>query len=142
MADFYDITPVAKPRMTQRDKWAKRPAVSKYYLFKDLCRLHSVALPDTHHVTFLVPMPQSWSKKKKAEMYLQPHRQRPDGDNFIKALWDAVLPEDSHIYDFRVTKKWAYQGGIKIEPLINPYRPSQPFITEKTDYGEQDRATG
>ena len=36
----YPIIPLGKPRMTQRDKWAKRPAVLRYRAFKDECRLH------------------------------------------------------------------------------------------------------
>ena len=30
-----NIVPVAKPRMTQSDKWKKRPATDKYWKFKD-----------------------------------------------------------------------------------------------------------
>jgi len=59
-------------------------------------------------------MPKSWSKKKKAEMLGQPHQQKPDIDNLLKALMDAVLPEDSHIYDIRATKYWGNVGGIDI----------------------------
>ena len=31
----FNVNPVAKPRMTQRDKWKKRPVVDKYYAYKD-----------------------------------------------------------------------------------------------------------
>ena len=34
-----DICPVAKPRMTQSDKWRERPAVVKYRAFADELRL-------------------------------------------------------------------------------------------------------
>ena len=30
-----NIIPVAKPRMTQSDKWKKRPATEKYWKYKD-----------------------------------------------------------------------------------------------------------
>lgn len=33
-----DIEPVAKPRMTKKDKWAKRPCVMKYRAYKDMLR--------------------------------------------------------------------------------------------------------
>ncbi|HHE6457291.1 TPA: RusA family crossover junction endodeoxyribonuclease, partial [Proteus mirabilis] len=31
----FNIEPVPKPRMTQADKWKKRPPVLKYFAFKD-----------------------------------------------------------------------------------------------------------
>lgn len=34
----YPIVPVPKPRMTQRDKWQKRPAVMRYRAFCDEVR--------------------------------------------------------------------------------------------------------
>ena len=42
----YPITPVPKPRMTRRDRWAKRPCVLRYWAFKDEVRLRRVSLPD------------------------------------------------------------------------------------------------
>lgn len=115
---IYNITPVAKPRMTQRDKWLKprRPAVQKYYDFKMQCLLEQVFLPeDGAHIIFFLPMPKSWSKKKKAEMYGQRHKQRPDLSNLIKALEDALYTDDSKISDMRITKNWSYEGQIQIK---------------------------
>ena len=34
-----NVAPVAKPRMTRRDRWAKRDIVVKYYNYKDTVRL-------------------------------------------------------------------------------------------------------
>jgi Holliday junction resolvase RusA-like endonuclease len=111
----YNITPVSKPRMTRSDKWKKRTCVEKYRSFKDEVRLKQVTLPESgYHVIFVLPMPKSWSKKKKSEMYMQPHRQRPDKDNLEKALLDALFQEDSHIWDGRVTKIWGETGAIMI----------------------------
>lgn len=65
----YDITPIGKPRMTQRDKWQKRPPVLRYRAFCDEVRLNHVSLPESgYHVTFILPMPASWSRKRRAEM--------------------------------------------------------------------------
>ena len=36
----YNITPVAKPRMTKRDKWLKRSVVEKYWEFKRNIQKH------------------------------------------------------------------------------------------------------
>lgn len=112
----YPITPMGKPRMTQRDKWRAREAVVRYRAFKDECRLRNVMLPDAGaHVTFILPMPKSWSKKKRREMNGAPHRQKPDVDNCAKALMDAVFPDDSGVWDIRATKVWGEQGAIVIE---------------------------
>ena len=112
----YPITPVPKPRMTQRDKWAKRPPVMRYRAFADDCRLHGVEVPlCDYHVTFYLPMPKSWTKAKREKMNGQPHQQRPDKDNLEKALLDAVMTEDCAVWDGRATKRWAYTGHITIK---------------------------
>lgn len=113
---IYDITPVPKPRMTQRDKRGdKRPIVARYHAFKDGCRLKKVHVPEGYsHVTFTIPMPKSWSNTKKSMMFLSKHQQRPDLDNYLKALLDACHTEDSGIWDIRVTKIWGTKGRIEI----------------------------
>lgn len=115
----YDISPVPKPRMTQRDKWEKRPCVMRYRAFKDECRLCGVRVPEGGaRVRFSIPMPKSWSKKKKSEMAGLPHQVRPDVDNLLKALLDAVYGDDSVVWDIRVTKIWGYHGRIEITKKV------------------------
>jgi Holliday junction resolvase RusA-like endonuclease len=112
---IYDITPVPKCRMTQRDKWAKRPAVLRYRAFCDEVRVKGVSMPESgSHIVFVLPMPKSWSKKKREMMDGQPHQQRPDKDNLEKALLDALFEDDSHIWDSRVSKIWGEEGRIEI----------------------------
>lgn len=111
----YNITPVAKPRQTRSDKWKQRPAVMRYRAFADECRLFDVAIPtEGGHITFVLPMPKSWSQKKRMLMNGEPHQQKPDVDNLCKSLMDAVFPDDSHVWDVRVTKVWGHQGKIII----------------------------
>jgi len=112
----YKINPVAKPRMTRSDKWKKRPATTKYWKFVDQCKLERVVLPCFNsHVTFIIPMPASFSKKKKDQLNGKPHMQRPDLSNLLKALEDALYQEDSGIYDIHITKVWGLVGKIIIE---------------------------
>jgi len=116
---IYDITPMRKPRMTQRDKWHKRKATSDYWAFKAEVKLKRVIVPESgSHVTFVMPMPKSWSKKKKAEMKGEPHQQTPDIDNLTKALLDAIYDDDSGIWDIRTTKIWGDTGQIKIATKV------------------------
>lgn len=111
----YHITPVAKPRMTQQDKWKKRPCVVKYYRFKDQIKLSNIKLKDFgEHYVFILPMPKSWSNKKKQRMNGVPHQSIRDSDNIQKALWDACLKEDKGIFDYRCSKYWGYIGYICI----------------------------
>ena len=111
----YNITPVGKPRMTRADKWKKRPEVLRYRAFCDHVRLLGVELPEAGaHVTFILPMPLSWSKKKRLQHDGQPHQAKPDCDNMLKALMDAIYADDAHVWDCRVTKVWGETGQIVI----------------------------
>lgn len=112
----YHVTPIGKPRMTRSDKWKQRPAVMRYRFFCDDVRLHDIRLPEAGaHVTFVIPMPQSWSKKKRALMNGKPRKVKPDIDNLEKALLDALFDNDAHIWDLRKTKIWGEEGAIIIQ---------------------------
>ncbi len=113
----FDIVPVAKPRMTRRDKWLNppRPKVAKYRAFCNEAKALKITIePSGSHVLFVLPMPKSWSKQKKEIMNYQMHQQTPDLDNLAKALFDALFENDCQIYDVRLTKVWGYKGQIKI----------------------------
>ena len=114
---IYHITAVAKPRQTRSDKWKKRPCVMRYRAFADELRAAGVELPDQYHITIFLPMPKSWSKKRRLEMDCQPHRQKPDKDNLEKAILDSLYGDDSHVWDGRVTKRWGQTGRMVIESI-------------------------
>lgn len=112
----YQITPCAKPRMTQRDVWKKRPCVLKYRSFKDQCVEAKLELFESMAIRFYLPMPASWSKKKVSEMLGRPHTQRPDLDNLTKGLLD-ILEEDSIIWRIDAAKYWSERGSIQIRKI-------------------------
>ncbi len=114
---FYPITPCPKPRMTQRDKWKKRPAVMRYRAFKDKCRAHGVKLPQPCEVIFSIPMPKSWSETKRSKMVGKPHQAKPDLDNLIKGLWDATVRNDERLWSVHAEKRWGAGGGIFVRAL-------------------------
>lgn len=101
-------------RMTQHSKWTN--AAKKYFAYKEEIKLKNVLLPTSGaKVIFYIQMPKSWTKKKKIEMDQQPHLQKPDLSNLIKALEDAVYTQDSVIWNYAgLTKRWAYEGSIEI----------------------------
>jgi len=112
----YLITPVGKPRMTRSDKWKQRPPVMRYRDFCDAVRLNKIRLPESGaHVTFVIPMPPSWSIKKRTNLASQPHQQKPDIDNLVKSLLDALFDDDAHIWDVRASKVWGEVGMIIIK---------------------------
>lgn len=116
------ITPVSKPRMTKSDRWKKRACTEKYWTYKNGLRaLFSAAqLPSNYHLIFVIPMPKSWSNRKRAEMAGKPHQSKPDKDNLEKGFLDALFDDDAAVWDGRVTKFWGYEGRIyvtEIEPI-------------------------
>jgi len=108
----YDVCPNPKPRQTQKDRWALRPPVVRYRAFADDCRAAGITVENGDHIRFELPMPPSWSAKRRAETLGQPHLQTPDIDNLAKALLDAVLPSDCAIWLISLEKRWAEQGRI------------------------------
>lgn len=111
---FYPITPMGAVRQTQSDKWAKRPPVLRYRAFSNEVKLHKVQLPENAHIVFWLPMPDSWSKKKKQEFNAKPHQQKPDIDNLLKALLDSIYEDDAHVWRVSAEKRWAFTPGIAI----------------------------
>lgn len=121
MKIIFPMTPVAKPRMTRRDKWAKRPCVVEYFTYANairaLAQSKRFSIPDSGlYFRFEFPMPESWSRKKQREMIGQPHMARPDIDNCIKAILDPLLKNDSTVWHIAgAEKRWAEKGSITLE---------------------------
>ncbi len=123
------IIPMGAPRMTRLDRWTDvakgkgRPVVLRYFKYRDELRLWlpGYRLPDRLELTFLIPMPKSWSKKKRAELVGCPHQDTPDTDNLVKGFMDAFNRDehgdkltDCHVYAITAEKYWAEQGSIEL----------------------------
>jgi len=109
--------PTPAPRMTKSDKWKKRPRVVRYFEFRDAVQraagpVSNVA--DRIECEFYFTMPASWSKKKCAAMAGKPHRQRPDGDNCLKAVLDSLYEEDGAVHETVTKKRWCYPGQGRV----------------------------
>ena len=118
------VTPLGKPRMTRRDRWKNRECVSRYHSFKDEFRsLLNGKIPFPHQIKSVswiayLPIPESWSKKKKAEMAGTIHQQKPDRDNIDKAILDSLFGDDSHVAVGLIGKFWDDGKGPRIEILF------------------------
>ena len=112
-----NIPPCPKPRMTKADRWRKRPSVLKFFAFRDAVKqdkswkIWTLVDMDSFEIEFHVPMPKSWSKKKKAAMDKRPHQQRPDLDNYLKAWKDSVYEEDAVVWRVKASKLWTDGTG-------------------------------
>lgn len=115
------ILVVGKPRMTQRDKWQQRPNVVRYRVFADRLRAAlgmvdklTLSRPARLHVVCEFPMPATWSEKKKRETGGTPHTSKPDINNILKGIEDALIENDQLVYEQSGTKYWSEDGEPKI----------------------------
>ena len=79
----FEVDPIGKPRMTQSDRWKKRPATDRYWELKSKLKLiagiYKFVMPDSgYHMIFYIAMPKSWSAKKKEQFDGKPHQSKPD----------------------------------------------------------------
>ena len=103
------IPPMAKPRQTQSDRWKQRPVVIRYRAWCDEVRrqMGDQTLPEAFWATFYLPV----AKSRRDIVEGDRHAQKPDADNLLKALMDACLEDDSHVWDVRATKLWTRGAG-------------------------------
>ena len=114
------IDPLSKPRQTRSDVWRKRPVVLKWRAWADEIRLacaYEEFIPGNELIMeFHIPMPKSWSKKKRAAFLGGPHTQnRLDIDNLVKAVMDALIKDDGCVHYLKAKKFWSEEGMIKLD---------------------------
>lgn len=129
--DFYlfDIIPMGAVRMTKSDTWKTNPnhvdprkrqrkAVCQYFNFKNTlikqALLMDYKLGKFLEAVYFIPMPDSWSNKKKEKMNGMPHETKPDTDNITKGVKDALKKDDSDVWWEKAEKRWAFKGSIII----------------------------
>ncbi len=126
---LFDVIPTGAPRMTQSDKWKTNPnhpdplkrqrkSVAQYFAFKQSLKLQAnlmqFELKNALDALYLIPMPNTWSNKKKERMNGLPCEVQPDTDNITKAVKDTLRKNDSDIWYEKAEKRWAYNGSIII----------------------------
>ena len=117
-----NIDIMAKPRMTRRDKFPPpRPCVKKYWKFKDeliaCAEKEGFVLGDKVYMEFHLPMPKSWSKKKKAQMSGEFHMSKPDLDNMIKSVGDCLKNYDQTIHEIIAKKFLSEESTLVLKNL-------------------------
>lgn len=137
---LFKIKPVGKPRMNKSDAWKKRPCVMRYWSFvREIQNIASNTeeyhdlITGSLRIVFVIPMPPSWSEKRRREMDGKPHLQKPDLDNLEKSILDALWPtDDSFVWNIRKTKLWGREGLILVENL--------PDYSDKAGYDDEYRS--
>ncbi len=124
---LFDIVPMGAVRMTKSDTWKldpnhpdpykrQRPAVTKYWAFKNLLTSQAntmgFVLGKYIDAVYTIPMPNSWSKKKREAMNGMPCESKPDTDNITKAVKDTLKKNDAEVWWEKAEKRWAYKGSI------------------------------
>ena len=128
----FDVVPVAAPRMTHADRWKRRPCVVKYFEYRDQVRNQAqamgVTLSERFSVEFYLPMPCSWSKRKRQDHDGRPHQVKPDADNLLKA-WMDCFGEDCAVWSVSASKFWSASPAVVLvvpEPSLDD--PAQTVV--------------
>jgi Holliday junction resolvase RusA-like endonuclease len=122
---FIPIIPMGAVRTTQKQKFVDERA-QRYLSYKQqiamLVKQHihkSSEHPILVDVTFYMPIPDSWSGKKKERYNGQIHKSKPDIDNLIKGLFDSLnkiaWKDDNLVYEVHSRKVYSFNPGIAFE---------------------------
>ena len=145
----FDVVPVAAPRMNRADRWKRRPCVLRYFAYRDQVRAlaeeQGFTLPERFYLWFQMPMPNSWSQRKKRMMFGEPCLSKPDADNLGKGFFDC-FGEDKHVWSVQITKTWHDKGGIVVTAPYDEYCLTPHFEYkggaeyESSDYAKRSTA--
>ena len=114
------VTPLGKPRMTQRDQWKTRACVLRYRDFCDKLRgdlgLKGKLKTAPVRVDWVAyfPIPETVSALTRANMAGRPHQAKPDRDNVDKGILDALFADDSSAASGMIEKRWDDGNGPRI----------------------------
>lgn len=86
----------SKPNYVRTKKY-----LDKYFQYKQDLKEHGEKIgfimpQDAFFMWFFMPMPKTWTKKKKSVMAFKLHKNKKDTDNLSKAIKDALAPRKSN----------------------------------------------
>lgn len=129
--EINNIDPMGAVRMTTRSKYKDDDAqrysdykkIIYYEILKQLGgRYDPIDAAIGVTIRFKMPIPASWPKNKKAAAVNQLHTKKPDIDNLVKGLFDAVngllWVDDNRVAQMMVTKVYADDPGIEL--IVDP----------------------
>lgn len=101
-------------RTSRKDKWEPRPAVQRYYAWRDALRAYlgvTRATPWTDCDEVIIV---AHFKTKAQTLWGLPHKEKPDIDNIYKAVTDALFPEDCGIWHDDTRKLWGPENVLEL----------------------------
>lgn len=115
-----------RPRLSTRGGFARAFTPQKTVAYEGLIALAGQEAmngvppldgPVSIAVTAFFPIPQSWSKRKKAAAHW--HTSKPDGDNILKAVGDGLnsiaWSDDSQVALATITKRYGNVPCLEVE---------------------------
>jgi Holliday junction resolvase RusA-like endonuclease len=113
--------------MTRNGKWVNESAL-RYLAYKkdigwqirtQMCEMDTMKSALSVRATFVMPILKSWSKKKQVGAIETYHTSKPDIDNLVKGLFDALngvlWEDDNRVVDMKAIKIYGEKPGIKLE---------------------------
>ncbi|MGG4449613.1 RusA family crossover junction endodeoxyribonuclease [Brevibacillus porteri] len=123
---LFSIDPMGAVRTTRRQQYVDERAI-RYRDYKliiahaALEQMRGAAKLTTAlalKIVFIMPIPASWSKKKRWDALEKPHTSTPDLDNLIKGCTDAlnkvVWLDDKQIVSVDATKTYGFEPRIEL----------------------------
>jgi Holliday junction resolvase RusA-like endonuclease len=105
----------ARPRVTVKGTYMP----SEYLRARDVLRQSfgsvTLRLPVAIKVTTTRRIPASWSKARRAAALWTPCLTKPDADNLLGWVMDALLEEDSAVAWVECIKVWGPRDLVKVE---------------------------
>jgi Holliday junction resolvase RusA-like endonuclease len=115
-------------RMTRKGKY-KDEAAQRYLSYKQAIQWQIAVQnkeetifenPVEVDVVFFMPIPKSWSKPKRMRHAFTPHKTKPDIDNILKGLFDAlnglIWKDDNIVAKVSATKVYTpFKEGIQVK---------------------------
>ncbi|MGG3798009.1 RusA family crossover junction endodeoxyribonuclease [Metabacillus fastidiosus] len=120
------VEPMGAVRMTGRGKYVKTNA-QRYLAYKDQIKwitkqqlkgrkLLTGALEV--EISFMMPIPKSWSNVKKQQAVGEYHTKKPDTDNLVKGVFDSlnklVWQDDNQVAKVTAVKNYGEVPGMEI----------------------------
>lgn len=120
------VEPMGAVRMTQRGKYMSKSAM-KYLNYKAYLKHHAKIQaqgkqfdkqPLEVQIRFRMPVPASWSPKKRSAALGRYHMKKPDADNLVKGVFDSlnkiVWADDNQVAKLSAVKVYGEEPGIEV----------------------------
>ncbi len=105
----------ARPRVTRGHTYMP----DSYTAARDALRLLfgpvTIEPPWALKVTAVRAMPASWSKRRRGEMAGAWCASKPDADNIVGAVMDALFEDDAAVVEVACRKVWGVAPELRIE---------------------------